>query len=60
MGLSVAQANLDTERIAGLVVAKAGAGDEMFRKGTFGGRMLRCLVRKAPTRTPSSTAISRP
>ena len=46
-GLSVAQANLDTERIAGLVVAKAGAGDEMFRKDTFGERLLRCLVQRA-------------
>ena len=45
-GLSVAQANLDTERIAGLVVAKAGAGDEMFRKDTFGERLLRCLVQR--------------
>ena len=41
------QANLDTERIAGLVVAKAGAGDEMFRKDTFGERLLRCLVQRA-------------
>ncbi len=46
-GLSVAQANLDAERIAGLVVTRAGAGDEMFREGTFGGRMLRRLVREA-------------
>ncbi len=46
-GLGVAQANLDTERIAGLVVAKAGAGDEMFRKDTFGERLLRCLVQRA-------------
>ncbi len=46
-GLKVAQANLDTERIAGLVVAKAGAGDEMFRKDTFGERLLRCLVQRA-------------
>jgi tetratricopeptide (TPR) repeat protein len=46
-GLSVAQANLDAERIASLVVTKAGAGDEMFREGTFGGRMLRRLVRQA-------------
>jgi hypothetical protein len=45
--LSVAQANLDTERIAGLVVARAGAGDEMFRKDTFGERMLRRLVQEA-------------
>jgi len=45
--LKVAQANLDTERIAGLVVAKAGAGDEMFRKDTFGERLLRCLVQRA-------------
>jgi len=43
-GLSVAQANLDTERMAGLVVASAGRGDELFREGTFGGRLLRCLV----------------
>ena len=46
-GLKVAQANLDTERIASLVVAKAGAGDEMFRKETFGERLLRCLVQRA-------------
>jgi hypothetical protein len=46
-GLSVAQANLDTERIARLVVAKAGRGDEMFREGTFGGRLLSCLVQGA-------------
>ncbi len=46
-GLKVAQANLDTARIAGLVVAKAGAGDEMFRKDTFGERLLRCLVQRA-------------
>jgi hypothetical protein len=30
-----------------LVVAKAGAGDEMFRKDTFGERLLRCLVQRA-------------
>jgi hypothetical protein len=46
-GLSVAQANLDTERIASLVVAKAASGDEMFREGTFGGRLLLCLVQGA-------------
>jgi Tetratricopeptide repeat len=46
-GLSVAQANLDAERIAGLVVAKAALGDEMFRTGKFGERLLRCLVRGA-------------
>jgi hypothetical protein len=46
-GLSVAQANLDPERIAGLVVAKAGRADESFRERTFGGRLLRCLVRRA-------------
>jgi hypothetical protein len=46
-GLKVAQANLDTGRIAALVVAKAGAGDEMFRKNTFGERLLRCIVQRA-------------
>ena len=46
-GLSVAEANLDPERIAGLVVAKAGRADESFRESTFGGRLLRCLVRRA-------------
>ncbi len=46
-GLSVARANLDTERIADLVVSMAGRGDEMFRNGTFGERLLRCLVRRA-------------
>jgi hypothetical protein len=46
-GLSVAQANLDPERIAGLVVAKAGRADEAFRERTFGGRLLGCLVRRA-------------
>ncbi|HEY1363700.1 MAG TPA: tetratricopeptide repeat protein, partial [Xanthobacteraceae bacterium] len=45
--LSVARANLDAERIAGLVVARAAAGDELFRAGTFGERMLRRLVREA-------------
>ena len=48
MGSSVAEElNLDTGRIADLVVTKAGAGDEMFRKDTFGERLLRCLVQRA-------------
>ena len=44
---SVAQANLNPERIADLVVAKAGQADASFRERTFGGRLLHCLVQRA-------------
>jgi len=46
-GLSVAQADLNPERIADLVVAKAGQADASFRERTFGGRLLHCLVKRA-------------
>src|SRR5262249_7034763 len=44
---SVAQATLNPERIADLVVAKASQADASFREGTFGGRLLHCLVQRA-------------
>jgi hypothetical protein len=46
-GLSVAQADLNPERIADLVVARAGQADASFRERTFGGRLLHCLVKRA-------------
>jgi hypothetical protein len=46
-GLSVAQANLNPERIADLVVAKAGQADASFRERTSGGRLLHCLVQRS-------------
>ena len=46
-GLSVAQANLNADRIADLVVAKACQADASFRESTFGGLLLHCLVQRA-------------
>ena len=46
-GLSVAQANLSPDRIADLVVAKAGQADASFHEPTFGERLLHCLVQRA-------------